>query len=71
MKMSKVTALAEIAQPVESDGGFVADLRFLLSYCFRPGQGCPAGLTQVCLKYGIDLLHDLPPEWEKAQTALD
>jgi hypothetical protein len=69
--MSKVSALAEIPQPSSECGGFIADLSAPLGYCFKPGQGCPAGATVDCLKDGIDLLLALPPQWENVQTALD
>ncbi|NMA19776.1 MAG: hypothetical protein GX927_04265 [Lentisphaerae bacterium] len=69
MDMTKVAALAKIPQPSETSGGFVEDLQSPLSYCFRAGQGCPAGVTQDCLKDGIDLLPELPPDWADLQTA--
>jgi len=69
MDMNKVAALAEIPQPSEECGGFVEDLRKPLAYCFEAGQGCPAGVTQDCLKGGIDLRLELPPEWADLQTA--
>lgn len=70
MDMAKVTALAEISQPSEEQGGFVADLQAPLAYCFKSGQGCPARETQDCLKDGIDVLPEFPQGWADLQTAL-
>ncbi len=69
MDMTKVAALAEIPQPSEECGGFVEDLQAPVEYCFQPGQGCPAGEAQDCLKDGFDLRLELPPEWADMQTA--